>query len=229
MRTFETADPDTYFIFIIGSIGLNDLTSRADKGNAMRTFFAKTALLGTLALPLALPAVVEAARTPQELLRNQVLRLHGRLSSDALQSPEVLEAQAAAGRSFAALYQIRENILVDLRKREDYTDLRLALWHQQQALAGMHLEVPVKIKSILATAGDSMSLRRRISQLEIETLESSDAYIAARDEFNALVAAQQRAIADALDRVRTDPQLASLSQQLQSMRRVYGRSSGLSR
>jgi hypothetical protein len=190
----------------------------------MRSLLCKSLVLGTALIAFAGPSVAQAARTPQELLRNQLLRLHGRLSADALESPEVSEARAAAGRSFAALYQIRENILLEVRKRDEYADLKLALWHYQQALAGMHLEVPVKIKNILAGATDSMSIRGRISKMEVDALEASPEYIAARDEFNALVAAQQRAIADALNRVRDDPQLMALSQQIQSMRRVYGRS-----
>ena len=189
----------------------------ADKGNAMRRHLTMLAALGSLALPLT----AHAARTAQDHVRSQLLLLYGRLSADALESPEVEEARAAAGRSYATLYQIRENILIDLRKREDYIDLRLALWHQQQALAGMHNEIPVKIANILSTATSSLDLRGRISALEVESLEASDAYVDARDEFNALVAAQQRAIADAQDRVRNDPRMVGLTQQLRSMRKVY--------
>ena len=189
----------------------------------MRRLLCKTLVLGAAAISFAVPAVAQAGRTPQEVLRNQLLRLHGRLSADALESSEIGEARAAAGRSFASLYQIRENILLEVRKRDEYADLKLALWHYQQALAGMHLEVPVKVQNILAGATDSMSIRGRISKMEVDALETSDEYIAARDEFNALVAAQQRAIADALNRVRDDPQLLAMSQQIQSMRKVYGR------
>jgi hypothetical protein len=192
----------------------------------MRRLLLKSTLIGAVALAAGWPATAQAGRTPQDLLRVQILRLHGRLSAEALDSAEVAEARAAAGRSFAALYQVRENILLEVRQRTEYTDLKLALWHYQQALAGMHLQVPVKVQNILAGATDSMSIRGQISKMEVDALEASQEYITARDEFNSLVAAQQRAIADALDRVRQDPQLMALSQQIQSMRKVYTKSGG---
>lgn len=183
----------------------------------------KALLLAALAVPMALPSDAAAARTPADLLRSQVLRLHGRLTKMAMESSEVEEARAATARAFASFYQIRENILIELRKRDDYADLKLALWHQQQQLQGLHVEVPVKIANILATASDAMSIRSRIGQMETEALEANESYVAARDELNTLVAAERRAVADALDRVRTDPEFAALTQQLRSAQRSFSR------
>jgi hypothetical protein len=153
-----------------------------------------------------------------------VLRLHARLTRAALDAPEIAEARSASARAFATLYQVRENILTELRKRDDYADLRLALWHHQQRLAGQHQEIPVKVQNILATATDSMSIRSRIGKMEAEALEANEAYVAARDELNALLAAERQITADALDGVRDNPEFAALSQQLRSStQRSYGR------
>ena len=193
----------------------------------MRHLLLKATVLGALAIPLVMPSELFAARTAADLLRTQVLRLHGRLTRDALESPEIAEARAASARAFATLYQVRENILADVRKREAYVDLRMALWHQQQILAGQHQEVPVRIQKILASATDSMSIRSQIGRIEAEALDASDAYLAAREELNALLAAERQLVNGALDNVRNDPQFVALTQQLRSAQKLHsGRNVG---
>ena len=187
----------------------------------MRHLLLRTTFTGVLLASLATPATVRAARTPGEMLRSQVVRLHARLAHEALESPAVTEAHAASEKAYADLYQIRENILVDVRKRDEYANLKLALWHQQQMLQGQHLEVPVRVSNILATATDSMSMRSQLGKMEIAALEASEEYVAARDTMNTLVAAERQAIEDAIESVRADPQLVALSQQVQSVQGSY--------
>jgi hypothetical protein len=88
-------------------------------------------------------------------------------------------------------------------------------------LAGQHQEVPVKIANILATATDAMSIRTQIGRMEIDALESSAEYLAARDELNAAVAAERQVTNDALYQVRTDPEFVALTQQLRSTQKAF--------
>lgn len=170
-------------------------------------------------LLMATPDVSFAGRSGLEHARARLMRMHIHLSREAMNSPAVTEARRAAGEAYAALYQIRENVLSDLRKSEGYADLRLALWAQQQQLQGLYAEVPVRVRRIVDAATDGLSIRMQLSKLEAQTLEADLDYLAARDDSNMKIAAYQQAVRDAMDSVRNHPDVLETTRQIQAMQR----------
>ena len=160
-----------------------------------------------------------AGRDALTTARAELTRVHVRLVRAALADPTLLAARDAAGRACAELYQVRQDAIAQLVQSSDYADLRMALWGKQKQLEGLYVEIPARVQQIVGGARDVLSIRSKLTQMEMATLDANADYVAARDEANQKMAAYQQQQRAALEAIRTDPALAAASQRVRAMQR----------
>lgn len=176
--------------------------------------------LAALTLSLAAAPTFAAGggghRSGLDSLRAQIMRLHVRLQQEAENSPEVIDAHKQACAAYTEMYKRREEVLTRLYQTDEYKDLRLALYHTQRKLAGVHEEIPVRVQRIMDTATDALAVRIQITQLEAATLAADPEFVAVRETANALNMAYRQARRAALEAIKSNPEFASLIDQLAS-------------
>ncbi len=178
----------------------------------------KKSILGIALLAATLfGAPAQAGRPAIDEARAKLMRLHIRLYSEAINAPQVTEAQRAAGQAYSAMYLHRTDVLTRLYQTQEYKDLRLALYHTQRRLTGVREEIPVRIQKIMDGATDALAVRVQITQLESNALEADAAFVEARDQANALNAAYRRVLRDSLATIKSNPEFMSLSDQVASL------------
>lgn len=186
-----------------------------NRGVTMKRFsllFVPVVLAATV---LASPAV--AGQPDLDRARAQLMRLQIRLQYEAETTQQVKDAYKSAGAAYSEMYMRRAEVLTLLYQTQEYADLRLALYHTQRKLAGVHEEIPVRIQHIMDSATDVLAVRVQITRLEAATLEASPDFVVARDYANAMNAAYRQTLRDSLADVRTHPEFMALVDQVASM------------
>lgn len=182
----------------------------------VKTLFAAGVMLAAV---VASPAF--AGNPSLDNVRGQLMRIQIRLQSEAENAPQVKDAYRAAGSAYSEMYKRRAELLTRLYQTPEYADLRLALFHTQRKLAGVHEEIPVRIQHIMESASDVLAIRVKITQLEASTLDADEEFVAVRDQANAMNAAYRQTLRESLDSIRTHPEFMSLVDQVASMQSAY--------
>ena len=147
------------------------------------------------------------------------MRIHIRLLHAAENDSAVIQSRDAARAACAAAYQVRQNVLANVRKSPEYADLRLALWAKQRQILGLYDEIPVRVQFLVGSARDAMDVRSKLGALENAALDADAGYVEARNDANQKLGDQQKTLRDALDAIRNDSEFAAASARVQQLQR----------
>jgi hypothetical protein len=148
----------------------------------------------------------------------EVYAIQRTLSMRLLNTSAIADARRDVRDAYRHYSAVRDMALVPLRTSEFYQSLQGQLWKGDTVVTTLHGYIPPDLQKIYERSVDNLSLRKTITQLEIQVLNSDEQVLVARVQLTAALQQYLAVLKDAADAVRNDPQMVDASMRLKNLR-----------
>jgi hypothetical protein len=135
-----------------------------------------------------------------------------------MNSYEMEDAKREVQIARLKLRAVREDVLRPIRETERYQSLKEMINQGADRAARLHEAFPPSQQEILARANANLDMRRELSRMEFEALDTNEAFFVARTELIQASRAYSRRVEDAAAAVRGDPRFIAAAEELRNLR-----------